>query len=208
MHDGLSLKEAIVDMSGPGAQYSPFGATLNLVVSCSFAADTGFRERTDAATRAALRAAAWVAEAARRIEPDRLDVYEFVPSGRPRIGFLCFLMTEGEVHRSYVYGANIVGLPTVLHPNELFGGAVVSGDYHTACFRNVTYLQQNNPVCSLWRPATAATSTSVASSSRARWRRIPWTSSGSPGTPRRSRRCSTSGASCCRRTPAAMRQWI
>jgi len=146
VHDGLSIKEAIVDMSGPGAQYSPFGATLNLVVSCSFAADTGFRERTDASTRAALRAAAWVAEAARRLEPDRLDVYEFATSGRPRIGFLCFLMTEGEVHRSYVYGANIVGLPTILHPNELFGGAIVSGDYHTACFRNVTYLQQNNPV--------------------------------------------------------------
>ena len=146
VHDGLSLKEAIVDMSGPGAAYSPFGATLNLVVSCSFAPETGFRERTDAATRASLRAAAWVAEAARRVEPDRLDVYEFVAGGRPRIGFLCFLMTEGEVHRSYVYGANLVGLPTALHPNEVLGGAVVSGDYHTACFRNVTYLQQNNPV--------------------------------------------------------------
>ena len=146
VHDGLSIKEAIVDMSGAGAAYSPFGATLNLVVSCRFAPETGFRERTDAATRASLRAAAWVAEPARRAEPDRLDVHEFVASGRPRVGLLCFLMTEGEVHRSYVYGANLVGLPTALHPNELFGGAVVSGDYHTACFRNVTYLQQNNPV--------------------------------------------------------------
>lgn len=146
VHDGLSLKEAIVDMSGPGAEYSPFGATLNLVVSCNFASEAGFRERTDAATRASLRAAAWVAEAARRMEPDRIDVYEFVQGGRPRIGFLCFLMTEGEVHRSYLYGANLVGPPTILHPNEVLGGAIVSGDYHTACFRNVTYLQQNNPV--------------------------------------------------------------
>lgn len=146
VHDGLSLKEAIIDMSGPGAQYSPFGGTLNIVVSCGFAPETGFRERTDAATRAPLRAAAWVAEAARRLTPERVDVYEFAPSGQPRIGFVCFLMTEGEVHRSYVYGANLVGLPTILHPNELLGGAIVSGDYHTACFRNVTYLQQNNPV--------------------------------------------------------------
>jgi glycine reductase len=143
---GLSLKEALVDMSGPGAAYSPFAGTLNVVLSCRFRAGQGFRERTAAVTRAALRAAEYLAEPVRRAAPEALEVIELPRAALPRVGYLLFLMVEGEVHRSYVYGADVPLLPTVLHPNEVLGGALVSGDYHTACFRNVTYLQQNNPV--------------------------------------------------------------
>jgi glycine reductase complex component B subunit alpha and beta len=141
---GLSLKEAIVDMWGPGAPYSPFSATLNVVVSCGFRSETGVRERTAAVTRAALLAGELLAEPVRGLAPDRLEVCELPRAALPRVGYLCFLMVEGEVHQSYVYGVVPTGLPTILHPNEVLGGAVVSGDFHTACFRNVTYLQQNN----------------------------------------------------------------
>src|SRR5262249_54866296 len=85
-------------------------------------------------------------ETVRSGSPDVVERLETRPTGLPRVGYVCFLMTEGEVHRSYVYGLNIPDLPTLLEPIEMLDGAVVSGDYHSACFRNVTYLQQNNPV--------------------------------------------------------------
>jgi len=146
VHDGLSIKEAIVDMSGPGAAYSPFSRTINVVLSCGFAASAGYRERTEASVQAGLRAAEWLAESVRDATPARVDTIDLVRSSLPRVGFVCFLMTEGDVHRTYVYGENVSGSPTVLHPAELLDGAVVSGNYHTASNRNVTYFMQNHPV--------------------------------------------------------------
>ncbi len=146
VHDGLSLKEAIVDMSGPGAAYSPFSETANLVVSCGFAPTTGYRDRTGAVVRAGLRAAELLAEGVRHADPDSLETIELARAPLPRVAFLCFLMTEGDVHQTYVYGENVVGPSTLMHPTEVLDGAIVSGNYHTASNRNVTYLQQNNPI--------------------------------------------------------------
>jgi sarcosine reductase len=146
VHDGLSVKEAIVDMSGPGAMYSPFSRTINLVVSCRFASSTEYRERTDASVRAGLRAAEWLGTSVRHAAPDEVDVIDLTPVGLPRVAFVCFLMTEGDVHRTYVYGENVSGPPTLLHPTEVLDGAIVSGNYHTASNRNVTYFMQNHPI--------------------------------------------------------------
>jgi sarcosine reductase len=37
-------------------------------------------------------------------------------------------------------------LPTVINPNEIIDGALVSGNYAYACFKTPTYLHCNNPV--------------------------------------------------------------
>lgn len=147
-HGGLSVRDAILDMSGPAARYSPFSRTINVVVGCDLDPAMDFPRRAEAACLAGLRAAEYLGRTVRDLEPDTVETFD--PTSRrpdlPRVAYLCFLMTEGEVHKSFVYGADITGLPTVLHPNEFLDGAVVSGDYSTACFRNTTYLQQNNPV--------------------------------------------------------------
>jgi glycine reductase len=147
-HGGLSVRDAILDMSGPAARYSPLSRTVNVVVGCDLDPAIDFRQRAEAACLAGLRAAAYLGRLVRDLEPDAIETFD-TTSTHPdltRAAYLCFLMTEGEVHKSFVYGAEISGLPTLLHPNEFLDGAVVSGDYSTACFRNTTYLQQNNPV--------------------------------------------------------------
>jgi hypothetical protein len=35
-HGGLFVRDAILDMSGPAARYSPFSRTINVVVGCDF----------------------------------------------------------------------------------------------------------------------------------------------------------------------------
>jgi glycine reductase complex component B subunit alpha and beta len=117
-----------------------------VVVGCRFAPSTGYRDRTEAVVRAGLRAAERLAETVRAATPDEVDTIDLAPTGRPRVGFLEFLMTEGDVHRTYVYGENVTGPSTLLHPTEVLDGAIVSGNYHTASNRNVTYFQQNHPV--------------------------------------------------------------
>jgi glycine reductase len=147
-HGGLFVRDAILDMSGPAAPYSPFSRTLNVVVGCRFGADVDFRQRAEAACLAALRTAAYLGRTVRDLEPDDVEAFDtsVAHPGLPRVAYLCFLMTWGEIQKTFVYGATFTGLPTLLHPTEFLDGAVVSGDYSTACFRNTTYLQQNNPV--------------------------------------------------------------
>ncbi len=147
-HGGLCVRDAILDMSGPAARYSPFSRTINVVVGCEFEPGMDFRKRAEAACLAGLRAAEYLGRTVRDLEPGEVETFDTTSrrADLPRVAYLCFLMMESEVHKNFVYGAEITGLPTLLDPNEFLDGAVVSGDYSTACFRNTTYLQQNNPV--------------------------------------------------------------
>ena len=48
---------------------------------------------------------------------------------------------------TYLYGRDIHNLvPTLMSPNEVMDGAVVSGVFVYACYKNPTYLHQNNPI--------------------------------------------------------------
>jgi len=57
------------------------------------------------------------------------------------------LQSQGLLHDTYVYGVDAKKiLPTLIHPNEVFDGAIVSGNCVSACDKNSTYVHQNNPV--------------------------------------------------------------
>ena len=54
----VGFQEGIIDMSGPGAEYTPFSRTCNLVVSCQPAPGLGQHEHEAAVRMAGLKAAA------------------------------------------------------------------------------------------------------------------------------------------------------
>lgn len=145
---GLNVKEAIVDMSGPAAPLSPFSRTLNVVLVVRVRGGLTYREYDEAIRKAGLRAAVYLAEASRGLDPDRVEAFELTPAdpALPRVAYICLLMQEGEAHHMFVYGRTVDETPSLLHPNEFFDGAIVSGDHHMAAHRNPTYLHQNNPV--------------------------------------------------------------
>ena len=145
---GLNVKEAILDMAGPAAPLVPFSRTLNVVLVCRVREGLAYAEYDQAIRRAGLRAAVYLAEASRGLAPDRLERFELSPGDPtlPRVAYVCLLMHEGEVHHTFVYGRTVDETPSLLHPNEFFDGAIVSGDHHQAVARNPTYFQQNNPV--------------------------------------------------------------
>jgi glycine reductase len=148
-------QEGLVEMRGDAAALSPLGGLHNLVVEFEPAEDARW-EDVDAALRlGTLRLAAAVAEAALEAEPD--EVEEVLPSDPsrdvlPRIGAVTNLQTQGAFKDVFVYGRSFSqSLPTIIDPNELDDGAVVSGQFGHPGLKNPTHVFQNHPVVAALR---------------------------------------------------------
>jgi sarcosine reductase len=143
-----SVKEAIIDMTGPTGALSPFSSTLNLVLNFELANELLLTEKTAAVRKAAIKTAAYLGEAIRGQVPESLETFELTQCDPhfPRIGYVSPLMHEGLLHNTFVYGIETQSLPTLFHPNESLDGAILTGDYHIAAYRSATYLHQNDPI--------------------------------------------------------------
>jgi glycine reductase len=146
--DSQGLKEAIVDMAGPGARYHPFGRTVNVVLELTVREDLPTTAAVAACRRGALRAAVLLAEATRDGTPDAVEAFSLPAADPklPRVAYVMPVMSEGEVHTTFFYGRGVQPIPALAHPNEVLDGALVSADYWIACHRCPTYLYQNEPV--------------------------------------------------------------
>jgi glycine reductase len=143
-------------MSGPAAALSPLGATHNPVVEFTKAAAASWEEVDLALRRGVLALAAYLAEAAFDIAPDTVDdIPARAPQeaeGLPRVGAIVNLQTQGTFKDVFVHGRSFAGSwPTLLDPNELDDGAVVSGQFGHPALKNPTFLHQNNPVVAALR---------------------------------------------------------
>jgi len=143
-------QEAVIDMSGPAAPLSPLAATHNLVVEWTPAEDADWGD-VDVALRTGLvNVAAHLAEAALDAEPDAVEEVQepgSAENGKPRVGVILNLQTQGKFKDVFVYGRSMSGgLATVISPGELDDGAVVSGQYGHPSLKNPTILHQTHPV--------------------------------------------------------------
>ena len=151
----VGFQEGIVDMTGPGADYTPFSKTINLVLRCEPIDGLKQHDHEKAVRFAGFKAAAYLAEAAKELTPDKVEVYEvdsFLEGinkypDLPKIGYVQMLQTQGLLHDTYVYGVDAKQIvPTIMYPTEIMDGAIVSGNCVSACDKNTTYHQMNNPV--------------------------------------------------------------
>lgn len=151
----VGFQEGIIDMSGPGAKYSPFSETYNVVLVCEPRPGLKQHEHEEAVRLAGLKAAAYLGEAGRNVEPDEVKVYEALPIPEslkkypdlPKVAYVYMLQSQGLLHDTYVYGVDAKKiLPTLIYPTEVFDGAIVSGNCVSACDKNTTYHHQNSPV--------------------------------------------------------------
>jgi glycine reductase complex component B subunit alpha and beta len=158
-------RETIVEMDGPGARYTPFGALTNVVLSfepnprlvqegaqpLNVFEGTPETAAFNRAVRAAgLRAAVRLAEAAGDREPDEVERLSLAPLPA---GDLPAVVYAYQLNAPYVYGALVPSegalggrahLPTAIHPNEILDGAIVNGWNAVPCMREATYLVQNH----------------------------------------------------------------
>ena len=151
----VGFQEGIVDMTGPGAEYTPFSKTINLVLKCDPVEGLKQHDHEKAVRFAGFKAAAYIAETAKSLTPDTVEVYEVDPflegikkyPDLPKVGYVQMLQTQGLLHDTYVYGVDAKQIvPTIMYPTEIMDGAIVSGNCVSACDKNTTYHQMNNPV--------------------------------------------------------------
>ncbi|NLK34917.1 MAG: beta-aspartyl-peptidase [Gracilibacteraceae bacterium] len=151
----VGFQEGIIDMSGPGAKYTPFSKTQNIVIVCTPVENLQQHEHEQAVRMVGLKAAAYIGEAGKNITPDEVKVYE-TPTlmkgmeqypNLPRVAYVYMLQTQGLLHDTYVYGVDAKKIvPTLIYPTEVMDGAIVSGNCVSACDKNPTYNHLNNPI--------------------------------------------------------------
>lgn len=151
----VGFQEGIIDMTGPGADYTPFSKTLNLVMVAEPVEDIKPHDYEAAVRFAGFRVAVYLGELARNLQPDEVKVYETLTIKEgilkypdlPRVAYVQMLQSQGLLHDTYVYGVDAKKiLPTIMSPTEIMDGAIVSGNCVSACDKNPTYVHQNNPV--------------------------------------------------------------
>lgn len=163
-------REAMLDMSGPGAEYSPFAGLQLVTLSFTPAAGLFSSEGDDkslynvfegspAVTRvknavraAGIRAGIYLAAATKDQVPDWVDTYEGpggAAEGLPKIVYLYQVQGPryyGEVLPRAGAMTAPAHLPMFVNPTEILDGGMVSMSSLGGCKRELTYLMQNHAV--------------------------------------------------------------
>jgi len=151
----VGFQEGIIDMTGLGADYTPFSQTRNLVLTFEPETIVDAHDYENALRMAGLKTAAYLGELGKNIEPCEVVTYETLPisqsvakyPGLPKVGYVQMLQSQGLLHDTYVYGVDMKqSITTLINPTEIFDGAIISGNCVSACDKNTTYHHQNNPV--------------------------------------------------------------
>ena len=151
----VGFQEGIIDMTGPGAEYTPFSQLINIVVIAEVKEGVLQHDHEAAVRMIGFKAAAYIAEAGREVEPDEVKTYEHLPylesvkkyPNLPKVVYVYMLQTQGLLHDTYLYGVDAKRiLPTLISPTEVFDGAIVSGNCVSACDKNPTIVHCNSPI--------------------------------------------------------------
>ncbi|MGF1876916.1 glycine/sarcosine/betaine reductase component B subunit [Photobacterium frigidiphilum] len=151
----VGFQEGIIDMSGPGAEFTPFSRTLNLVIQCEVEDSCNQYDHEAVVRLVGLEAGRWIGKLGEHITPDEIETYETKPlleqaaqhPTLPKVGYVYMLQSQGLLHDTYYYGVDVKGiLPTLMYPTEVMDGAIISGNCVSACDKNTSYVHQNSPV--------------------------------------------------------------
>ncbi len=151
----IAPQEGIVDMSGPGADYTPFSKTANLVVHITPKDQIVSHELEQACRMIGLKTAHYIASHCKGTKADTVDTFDFPPLAEamtkhpnlPKVAYIYMLQTQGLLHDTWVYGVDAKQIiPSLISPTEIMDGAIISGNCVSACDKNNTYVHLNNPV--------------------------------------------------------------
>ncbi len=151
----VAFQEGVIDMSGPGADYSPFSRNLNVCLLLEPVVGITRHAHEEALRLAGLKAATYLAGATIGIEPDEEKKYVREPITElvgkypelPKVGYVKLILAQGLLHDTYVYGVDAKRIiPTIMEPLEAVDGSIVSGNCVSSCDKSTTYHHQNDPV--------------------------------------------------------------
>jgi Glycine/sarcosine/betaine reductase component B subunits len=122
-------RSALLDMSGPGAQFSRFSAYTHLILSFRIAPGLSELDAHHVIQGAELRLAARIADITTALTPKSAICYDLTvrKSELPNVLLIQGCITDPQHFHSGVgyYGMSLrESLATIVHPNEIFDGAI------------------------------------------------------------------------------------
>jgi sarcosine reductase len=152
------LPDPFIDMGGPGADRSPFGATIGVVVRFVPEPGATVGEVDAAIRRETLRVARDLAATTLDATPLDIETFAWPPASAddslPSVALILQVASEGPLTDTFWNGAPLRALePTVVDPRAILDGALTNGAYDWPAVRNVTAAYQD---CVLIRELFAA----------------------------------------------------
>jgi glycine reductase len=154
------FQDGLIDMSGPGAKYTYYSTLRHLVLVAD--TDETFEHREQqkqnhALRWAGMRLAEYVGACARDLTPEDTETYSLLPitkrsaleNGLPSV--VLVLQPQSQMEEmgyndlNYGWDCNHM-LPTLMHPNEVLDGAMISGSFMPCSSKWSTYDYQNFPM--------------------------------------------------------------
>ncbi|WMJ76832.1 MULTISPECIES: glycine/sarcosine/betaine reductase component B subunit [unclassified Sedimentibacter] len=154
------FQDGLIDMSGEGAKYTYYSQLNNIVLVADTDEDFEKNEqqkKNKALRWAGMRLAEYVGSCVKDLVPEETEVFELDSMTKrtgnvndlPSVVLVLQLQSQMEAlgYNDLVYGwdANRM-LPTLMHPNEILDGAVISGSFMPCSSKWSTYDIQNFPV--------------------------------------------------------------
>lgn len=154
------FQDGLIDMSGEGAKLTYFSQLKNIVLVADTNEDFEKNEqqkKNDALRRAGHKMAEYIAKCVSELEPEEIETFELEPITKrskevndlPSVVLVLQGQSQMEEmgYNDLVYGWDLNHfVPTLMHPNEILDGALVSGSFMPCSSKWSTYDMQNTPV--------------------------------------------------------------
>ena len=153
------FQDGLIDMSGEGAKYSYFSTVINvcLVAHTDEEFEHNEQQKKNKAIRwASLKLAEYLGKSVMDKKPEETEVFNLESitdkarnTSLPKVAMVLQVQSQmeeaGYNTLNYGWDTNTM-LPTVMHPNEILGGAVISGSFMPCSSKWSTYDFQNFPM--------------------------------------------------------------
>ncbi len=154
------FQDGLIDMSGEGAKYTYYSQLNNIVLVADTDEDFEKNEqqkKNKALRWAGMRLAEYVGSCVKDLVPEETEVFELDSMTKrtdsvndlPSVVLVLQFQSQMEAlgYNDLVYGWDTNRmLPTLMHPNEILDGAVISGSFMPCSSKWSTYDIQNFPV--------------------------------------------------------------
>jgi glycine reductase len=142
------LPSSLIDMAGPGADRSPWGAPANVVLRCTPAPGAAIPEADAAIRREAARVGRALASATLDQEPSVVVAYATAAStdaSLPSVALILQVASEGPLVDTLWEGEPLgVFEPRVIDPRDVLRGSLANAAYDWPGVRNVTAVYQDS----------------------------------------------------------------
>lgn len=144
----LYPRDAIIQTTGFYKHYTPFADTINLILNYEVAEQKSADEYDRDIRGSAMAIATHLAALTDGQAAAREEVFDNTPVGDlPKVAFVWQCQNQGVYTNTLLYGQPIYDIvPTLLEPNEMLDGCVVSGNVGWPTYKVPTYVQANHPI--------------------------------------------------------------